>query len=265
MRRLWPLFSILGFLLILLLLQKTGGLIFLENLTTATLTPPQSIAFEIGTNIRTRFQQSDSDKLRQENSDLQARLTKAEIENARLQSLIDDSAILKQEREFLEEHKIDAVSAKIFGVSTWNGTDVFILNKGSKHGATIGAPVIVGEGLLIGKLTKVDETQSYLMLITEDQSAIGAIVLNSQHSPGIVQGSRGLSLSMELIPQGEEVLQNDYVVTSGIEQGVPQGLVIGQIDTVSQEESALFQHATIKLLQPLDRFSVVSIIQTQTP
>lgn len=260
MRRYWPTISFFVVFILLIVLHETSGLRFLENLSTSVLSPGQSIAFETGTKLRTRLQERDEEKLRQDHAQTQTRLTELEIENARLQSLIDDSAILKQERTFLEEQQLTGVSAKIFGVSDLNGTDVFILNKGTQHGVTLGAPVIVGEGLLIGKIVNVDETRSYLMLITEDNSSIGAVILNATHSPGLVQGSRGLSLSMELIPQGETIDVNDYVITSGIEKGVPQGLVIGQIDVVSKEESALFQRATIKLLQPLDRFSVVNII-----
>ena len=53
---------------------------------------------------------------------------------------------------------------------------------------------------------------------------------------------------------------NDSVVTSGLESGIPRGLLIGKVEAVEKEAYQPFQKAVLTSLINLEKISLVSII-----
>jgi len=99
-----------------------------------------------------------------------------------------------------------------------------------------------------------------MLVISDSRSAVGAQVQNENNSPGVVIGKLGLALEMQLIPQSEEITKGQIVVTSGLEENIPSGLVIGQINEIDKKTEELFQTATIESPISLERLDVLSII-----
>ena len=68
---------------------------------------------------------------------------------------------------------------------------------------------------------------------------------------------------MELILRNETIGSGDIVVTSGIEPGVPMGLVIGTVSRVDVEPNSFSQTAWIQPLLDINNLSMVSILLPQ--
>jgi len=179
-----------------------------------------------------------------------ARLKKEEEENNELRSLI----------EFSERESKTPVAAHVIAQTPSSGRHTILLDKGSDDGLRLDMPVIVGNGILVGKIFKVDRTTSLALLLTDTRSHVGGLVQNEDDTLGVVQGKRGLSLEMRLIPQNQDIQPADLIVTSGIEPLIPKGLVIGRVQLVETEERNPFKRATIISPIAFDQLEIVAVL-----
>jgi rod shape-determining protein MreC len=245
---------------LLIFLHSTGILTPIENTVFYVLRPIEKFTYNAGLRFFASENIKSSIELGEDNQILQDKLSDALIENARLHSLITKSEVLQQELEYLKKNNYQFQAAQIIGKSPHPGTQLYILDRGRNDGIAIGMPVVYKDGILVGKIVDVNQNDSKMILITDSNSSIGAYVQNSTNSPGIVVGKLGLSLEMQLIPQSEQILTDQIVVSSGIEENIPEGLVIGQINSISSQTEELFQTASLQPPVTLDRLQIVSII-----
>lgn len=80
---------------------------------------------------------------------------------------------------------------------------------------------------------------------------------------GLVEGEYGLGIKMKLIPHFELIKENDLVVTSGLEEGIPRGLIVGQIKLIKNEPEELFQEASIESAVDFGKITLVNIIKQE--
>jgi rod shape-determining protein MreC len=247
-------------IVLLVFLHTTGILRPVENTIFYVLRPVEKAAYNAGLKFFASENIKSIEDLGKSNQELQNQLSNALIENARLHSLMTKSEALQQEVEYLKSKNYKFEVAQIIGKSPHAGTQIYILDRGTDDNIQIGMPVIYRDGVLVGKIVDSDKNSSKMILITDSNSSIGTYIQNETNSPGIVMGKLGLSLEMQLIPQSEEIKINQIVVTSGIEESIPEGLVVGQISSISTQTEELFQTASIESPITLDRLQVVSVI-----
>jgi len=250
-------------LALLIFFHSIGVLKPVENVLLFFLKPIERASYQLGINIFGSEDYLNKEQLKESNKELQGKLSNILIENARLHSVINKSETLQKELQFIEENNYKAVTAQLVGKSSDTTSQVFILNKGKSDNLQVGYPVIYLDGVLVGKIFEVEDSISKMLLVNDSNSAIAATIQNTSNSPGIVVGELGLSMEMQLIPQAEEIEQGQIAVTSGLEEDIPQGLVIGQITEVQKKTEELFQTATIESPILLERLDVVSIITPQ--
>ncbi|MFA6391373.1 MAG: rod shape-determining protein MreC [Patescibacteria group bacterium] len=247
-------------IVLLVFLHSVGILRPVENAIFYVLRPLEKTAYNAGLRFFASENIKSIEQLGSNNQQLQNKLSDSLIENARLHSLIIKSEMLQQEIEYLKKNDHKFSVAQIIGKSPHQGTQIYILDRGSNDNISIGMPVVYKDGILVGKIIEVGDISSKMLLITDSNSIIGGYVQNSTNSPGVVVGKLGLSLEMQLIPQSEIVEVDQIVVTSGIEENIPEGLVVGQVSSIVNKTEELFQTATIQSPTTLDRLQIVSII-----
>lgn len=247
-------------IVLLIFLHTTGILRPVENAIFYVLRPVEKVAYNAGLRFFASENIKSVEELGKSNQELQNQLSDALIENARLHSLITKGEVLQQEVEYLKNNQFSFQAAQIIGKSPHSGTQIYILDRGLDDGIEVGMPVIYRDGILVGKIIESSANFSKVLLITDSNSSIGAYIQNETNSPGIVVGKLGLSLEMQLIPQSEEISIDQIVVSSGIEESIPEGLVIGQISSISAQTEELFQTSSIESPVALDRLQIVSII-----
>lgn len=251
---------IVAVIVLLIFFHYLGLLKPVENALTYITRPMERIIYRSGLNFFGSEKYLSLAELENENTQLKDKLSDALIENARLHSLITKSEVLQKELAFLEQEGYQAKTAQIIGKIPNSTAQIFLLDRGKKDKVQLGLPVIFLDGILVGKIVKVKDLTSQLLLINDSNSTVAAQVQNETSSPGVVVGKLGLSLEMQLIPQAEEIREEQTVITSGLEEKIPAGLVIGQISKVHKQTEELFQTADIKSPISLDRLNVVSII-----
>lgn len=179
----------------------------------------------------------ENNRLRVENEDLRNQV-------AELQQNAED---IKGLRDALSLTQGDAtvkyVAADIVHRDASPFTDVVTINRGSGDGIEIGMVVVSTKGTLLGKVTKVTTTNSFVRLITDTQSTVSAEILGTG-ADGSVKGTPNRGLSFELA-QGE-IQVGDQIVTAGLGGGYPRGLPIGRVASVSGTSQDLYKKVTVE-------------------
>lgn len=179
---------------------------------------------------------------------------------ADLKRLQDENVELKKQLGYFEKNKNDFVTARVAGKEITSIEQTIVIDRGSNSLIKIGYPVVVGNGILVGKTVKVEPDFSVVRLINDNQSRVAATVLNADRSLGVVEGGFGISLQMNLIPRDEIVQIADYVITSGLETNMPKGLVLGSVASIENEAYKPFQKAILTPGTDLDKLILVSVI-----
>lgn len=120
-----------------------------------------------------------------------------------------------------------------------------IIDRGANDGITEGSAVVIGNGILYGTIISLEDTQA-LVRVTEDaRSALSATIQGITKTMGLVVGQEGAALEMQYIPQDTKIAVGDIVVTSGLGGKIPEGLILGTVQSVEAAPSAPFLTATI--------------------
>lgn len=182
------------------------------------------------------------------------------VDYTKMESLKAENETLKKELGFLQQRQLKGVFTRIIRRTVSNQTSTFVVDVGEADHIVLGSAVIVEDGMFVGKVTRVDQTQSIITASTDFQLATGVSLLNKTRTIGIAEGSFGNLIELKFIPSDEVIHANDLVVTSGLEDYVPSGLIVGIVNTVKPEPEAPFQHAIIEPLSDVRRYDHVIIL-----
>ena len=261
MKRLKSLIIVIILILTLVFLNLLGVIGIFQKI----LSPIQGVTYSAGLKIKSFFQFKSTQELDQENQELKAGLKQALIDKTDLELLKQENEFFKKELDFIETSGFNFQVAKIIGKDIFQTKNVFIINKGTDAGIQTGLPVIISgqeksKGYLVAKVVEVEAAISKIILITDPKSAVAAKVLGSQGTTGLVMGQRGLTLKMDLIPTDKDIKKHDLVVTSGLEEKIPSGLIIGQVEQVTSIPGDFFNQAKIKSFVDFDSLKIVTVL-----
>lgn len=183
------------------------------------------------------------------------------VEKARIKILEDENKLLKTALDFQERAKFTAVVARVVGKNIEKTDQTIIIDRGAEEGIRADQPVIIGDGILVGKIIKAENGMSIVRLINDSQSKIAATVLSDDRSVGVVEGGYGLSVKMNFIPRNEIVRIGDLIVTSGLEPNIPKGFLIGTVTAIENETYRPFQAAVLVPGTDLSKLSIVSVLK----
>ena len=186
----------------------------------------------------------------------------AAVTAANFKILTAENNELRAELDFKEKSKLPSVGAEVVGKDISDTNEIVIINQGDAVGIKTDDPVINGNGILVGEVANVRGDVSFVRLLNDDQSRVGATVLNNAGSMGVVEGGYGISLRMDLIPRDEAVLVGDQIITSGLETGIPRGLLIGSVAEVENEPYKPFQQAVLTSATDLSKLNLVNVLLT---
>lgn len=195
--------------------------------------------------------------------ELRRKFERASAENARLRLAVEEVDELKSALAYRERFNDALLAARVIS-SAQDPIDASILiDRGSDDGVREGQAVIVGDGILIGKVAEVGTHTSRIRLLTDSKSAVAVAVQTSEGTLGVLQGDRGLSLRIALIPQNEILTPGDVVITSGLEPGIRRGLLVGTVEKIGRDNQDPFQTASILPFIEAGRPTFVQLLSVQ--
>ncbi len=256
LRRPW----LLIFLPILLIAAyRLGALAPLTRGMTKLLLPAQGIFFRIGSGFRGAIGKigSSDEKNEQALKEEVARLT---LELAELNELQTEVQELRGLLNFKKRTELKTIVGNVVGERTVTSARTLLVDKGTDDGVVKNYPVVNQDGILVGKVFETKKSSSLVLMLLDRRSRVAATIQNKDGTIGIVEGGYGLSSSMKFIPQNEDVRVGNIIVTSGLEETVPRGLLIGTVESVAKEVREPFQEATIKPLVEFEKLITVAVI-----
>lgn len=182
------------------------------------------------------------------------------VADARINDLEKENNEIRKQLNFFHRQNFTAIAADVVGQNSDSVERMVIINVGRSAGIKLGQPVIAGDGILIGTIAKVQEDIAMVRLINDNQSKIAATIQNKDGSLGVVEGGYGLSVRMNFIPRNETVLIGEKIITSGLEQTIPRGLLIGEVAVAENEAYQPFQQAVLTTAIDLSKLTIVSVL-----
>lgn len=98
---------------------------------------------------------------------------------------------------------------------------------------------------MAGRIQEVTPNTSNVMLLSDPNMSVSAICQRSRQE-GLVQGSLGGYLVMRYLPESSDIKLDDTIVTSGLNDTFPKGLLLGRVVELGKEFSGLNSFAIIK-------------------
>lgn len=248
-------------LVIGLFLQTKGLLQPIEYALLSAPRPVVSVGRAITSPVRNFF--STVGTLRsivKQNNELTAKvadLQKKVVENDALRA---ENASLKKELGFVEASSVSLQPCTVLNSTAPELSNALVLNCGEREGIREGQAV-VSQGYLVGKIVHVGSLTSTALLITNENSAIDAR-LSKNSTEGIVHGSFGSGIVLDMVSQNADVARGDIVVTAGINNQIARNLLIGEVGDVLSKDNDLFKKVSV--ISPV-RFGEITYVFVAKP
>ncbi len=196
--------------------------------------------------------------VREENLRLREQLYR--LQNQNIQLLETRSALERIESllELKTQSGFPLIAARVIARDPTNWHQTMVIDKGSEDGIAVDMGVMVTAGV-VGRVTKIRPGIAHILLLTDRNSAIPALIQRTRDE-GIVEGAEGGLARLKFIPTLSELEEGDQVLTSGLIGSFPKGLLIGRIRKVEKKEMALFQQAEVIPEVDFSRLEEVMVI-----
>ncbi len=249
-------------MIFLTILHSTKIISPLENFIVNISKPISGFIYNTSRNIDDYFYSVfHYNDIKSENQFLKDEISKNLINLSYIKQLEGENINLKEQLNYKLGTKNTLVTAKIISGFYMGSDSVVRIDKGSNDGIVLKMPVIYGKGIIVGVVAKVEKDSSEIVLLSDKNSAFTVFIEGEEKISGVVRGDLDYGLQMDYIPIDSSVKQGDIVVTSGSNDGIPMGLVIGQIKELIFKEGDFFKRAIIYSPVDYSMLDFVSIIK----
>jgi rod shape-determining protein MreC len=191
--------------------------------------------------------------LAEENAYLKSQLeqynqTKNVIDNR----LIKDSAMITQ---------YDFISAKVVNNSVDRMTNYLTINRGADDGIRPGMAVISPQGV-VGKIKAVSNHFSVVTSVLHRDYRVSVLIKRTgDFGTALWNGRDPDYIDLNFVPRHVHPAVGDTIVTSGYNAIFPQGIMVGTIAEVKENET-LFYDLKVKLSQDFRKLSFVEVVRS---
>ena len=130
------------------------------------------------------------------------------------------------------------IASRVIGKELSMISKTLWIDKGEKDGLVSGMPVLVSTGL-IGRLTDVTWHSSKVLLLVDENSNVDVLIQRTRVQ-GIARGAGSRGCVLRYVPKIQDVKAGDVVVTSGLSNLFPKGLLVGKVSYVNRVDAGLF-------------------------
>lgn len=238
------------------------------NLLNTLSTPVQSLFSAALRPINEHFTTMDEMKgYKAENERLIKEITKLKIENRDSQSYIKENNRLKNLLDLRDKQvNMKTVAANTVARDYEQWYKSITLNKGTSSGIEAGNPVITNDGV-VGVVESVGCNWARVTTIYDTESTVGAKFTRTG-DVGVVEGSYEFAkdgkCKMQYISGEASVIKGDILVTSGLGEVYPSGLMIGKIDDIKIDAMGNIEYASVKPAVDFDKVYEVLVITEYT-
>jgi len=196
-------------------------------------------------------------RLRTENRRLAAEVARLREENAQLQDAAQEAQRLRSLMA-VRQQSFRTVSARVIGRDPSHWFNTLLIDRGPRDGVRRNDPVVTSEGL-VGHVIEASGGWARVLLVLDPRSAIGVLVGRSRDA-GVAEGQGQPMLRVKYLSRDAEIQPGDQVVTAGLGEIYPRGLVVGTVVDVSRGEGDLFREALVRPAADLNHLEEMVIL-----
>lgn len=159
-----------------------------------------------------------------------------------------------------DELKVPSVTAKVIG---WDANQWYssrIIDKGTTSGISKDCAVISPEGV-VGRVVHPSRNSAVVQLISDLDSGVG-VLLEHSRAQGVMKGGGKRQSVVEFVSSSEKVTVGEMVLTSGLDQIYPKGLLVGYVTSTSPSK-LVFQRISVSIAADLQKLEYVLVLKKE--
>ncbi len=153
-----------------------------------------------------------------------------------LEEVVRENTQLEKLLEFKRKLIYSSVAANVVGrdPSFWNSS--MIIDKGAKDGIKEGLSVVNSLGV-VGKVVEVAEDSSKVILLTDPQFSVAALLQRTRET-GLISGTLQGICRLRFVDENANIVVGDKVITSSLSSNFPEHLIIGEVVEIIEEPNS---------------------------
>jgi rod shape-determining protein MreC len=156
---------------------------------------------------------------------------------------------------------LPSVRARVIGGDPTHWYKSRILDQGHNAGITRDCAAITPDGI-VGRIVQVSPKSSVLQLITDFDSGVGVLLENSR-AQGVLKGEGRGDAFIEYVGSSEKVVVGERVLTSGLDQIYPKGLLVGYV-VASSSTKQIFQRVDVAISANVLKLEEVLVLKKES-
>jgi len=200
----------------------------------------------------------------QENKHLKNHLIQLKQENIQIREMVSGYERLRKLLQLKDEISGPSTVAEVVGSGPSPFFQTLYINKGRKEGLVRGMPVLLPDGV-VGRIDKTSRHFSQVILMNDPSFAVDCLSQRTRVR-GVLTGIPGeRNCQVKYIARTEDVRAGDIIVTSGLDQLFPKGLILGRILHVVSQVKGNFLSVEVVPECKLSHIEEVLIFQKKPP
>lgn len=217
---------------------------FVENIMIDSFAPVQRTVFFVRNRINFYFSHYLANiEASKKNVELKTKIEELDGQLFQYQEVIKENQRLKQLLGFAEVLKVERVMAQVVSRDSSSDFRVIRINKGFSDGIRLQSPVVTTKGL-VGYIFRLTDHFADVITILDQNNRVDGLVERTR-SHGIIEGDLGDVALMKYVSRTEPVILNDKIITSGLGNVYPKGILIGHISKIEREGYGITQKIEI--------------------
>ncbi len=196
----------------------------------------------------------------QENTRLREELAQKTVELQRMNELMNERDRLSALFQFKKEHSLPLLLARVIGRDPSLFFRTLEINRGTDDGISETMAVVSPQGV-IGKILRTYKTTSTVLLVTDLNSRVDAVVQRSR-TRVIVGGTVEGELNLRFLPRRFDLREGDEIVTSGFGGFFPPGFKIGVVVGLAKDPHFVLEQAALEASVDFESLEEVFVVQT---
>lgn len=239
----------------------------ITNVVTVPFAPVQRAVSLAGVKIQEGISFfRDIGAVRQENTELKARIDRLEKENLELKEYRQENIELRKALNIKDQFSdYEPLGANIIAKEEGNWFTVFTIDRGAKDGINKNSPIVTSKGL-VGRVIQVDALSARVEAIIDKNSAVSSRI-SQKDDYGTVRGDLQLKdlgvCLMDRISPEVDIAVGDDIITSGIGGIYPKGILIGKVKETRKSSDELNKYAIIQPAVDFKRLDEVIVLKNK--
>lgn len=192
---------------------------------------------------------TDFDEMKAENEELKKRLALLEADIRQAEYDREENKLLRELLNLSEQRRdLSYESALIVERDASNWASLLTINKGTLSDIAVGDCVIDQYGNMVGIISEAGLNWATVRTVLDSEASVGARIFRSGLN-AVAEGEFSLMnenrLRLSYLSTDSDVMSGDLIVTSGLGDYLPTGLVIGYVEELRTSDDGLSRHAVI--------------------